>query len=63
MKIGRLDSGFFMSVFCKIGNQNYRIADLAQIAPKNVSTCILNPYNTDHNEDIFKALLTSDLGL
>lgn len=51
-----------MNIYCKIDKKNYKIQELAQVAPKNISTCILNPYNSDNLNDIHHTLMNSNLG-
>lgn len=61
-KVGRPDSSYFKNVKIKIKNKNVPVTELAQFAPKNPTTCVLNPYDSDQLEEIWKALSASDLG-
>ena len=61
-KVGRPDSSFFKNVKIRIKNKNVSVVELAQLAPKNATTCVLNPYDSDQLEEIWKALSAIDLG-
>jgi ribosome recycling factor len=51
-----------MNIYVKINDHSYRATDLAQISPKNVTTCILTPYDTDNLDKIQKSLINQDFG-
>lgn len=61
-KVGRLDQSFFQNIYVKIGNQNIAVKELAEIAPKNANTVVLNPYDNDNLDAIHKGVQAADLG-
>lgn len=60
--MGRIDPSLFAHISVRIGNQNMSIQQIAEIAPKNANTCVVNPFDHDNLDAIEKAIQVSDFG-
>ena len=60
--MGRLDQSFFQNIYVKTGNTSVTVQQLAEIAPKNANTVVLNPYDNGNLDAIQKAVQSADLG-
>lgn len=61
-KVGRLDPYLFSQIYVKIGNNNMSLPEVAEVAPKNANTVILNPFDHDNIDAIQKGVQITDLG-
>ncbi len=59
-RAGKLDATSFDDIEVKIGKDRLQVKHLAQIAPKNSVSVIINPYDSDNIDAIEKAIKTSD---
>lgn len=46
IRAGRLDAAAVLRAPCKIGNQNYTVADLGQVSAKGANSCIVSPFDS-----------------
>ncbi len=59
-RAGKLDAATFDDIEVKAGKEKLHIKQLAQIAPKNNTSVIINPYDSDNLEAIEKAIKATD---
>jgi len=59
-RAGKLDATSFDDVEVRIGKEKLHVKHLAQIAPKNTLSVIVNPYDSDNLEAIEKSIKASD---
>jgi ribosome recycling factor len=59
-RAGKLDAATFDDIEVRVGKEKLQIKQLAQIAPKNNTSVIINPYDSDNLDAIEKAIKASE---
>ena len=62
MRVGKLDQITFQNIYVKIGGENVTVNSVAQVAPKNINTCVISPFDNHHLDFIEKAIISAENG-